>query len=54
MLILAKSILSITLGLVISIIVGLIILPILRKMNARQSVSKLINERQSSKILSTD
>jgi phospho-N-acetylmuramoyl-pentapeptide-transferase len=49
MLILAKSILSITLGLVISIIVGLIILPILRKMNARQSVSKLINERHLKK-----
>jgi phospho-N-acetylmuramoyl-pentapeptide-transferase len=49
MLILAKSILSITLGLVISIITGLIVLPFLRKLNARQTVSKLINERHLKK-----
>ena len=45
MLILAKSILSITLGLVIAIVTGLIVLPFLRKLNARQTVSKLINKR---------
>ena len=49
MLILAKSILSITLGLVISIIVGLIVLPFLRKLNARQTVSNLINKRHLKK-----
>ncbi|MCR4581483.1 MAG: phospho-N-acetylmuramoyl-pentapeptide-transferase [Bacilli bacterium] len=49
MLILAKSILSITLGLVIGIVVGLIALPFLRKMNARQTVSKLINKRHQLK-----
>ena len=49
MLILAKSILSITLGLVIAIIVGLIALPFLRKMNARQTVSKLIHKRHQKK-----
>ena len=49
MLILAKSILSITLGLVISIVVGLIALPFLRKLNARQTVSNLINKRHLKK-----
>jgi len=49
MLILAKSILSITLGLVISIIVGLIVLPFLRNLNARQTVSKFINKRHQLK-----
>ena len=49
MLILAKSILSITLGLVIGIITGLIVLPFLRKLNARQTVSKMINERHLKK-----
>ena len=49
MLILAKSILSITLGLVISIVVGLIVLPFLRKLNARQTVSNLINKRHLKK-----
>ena len=49
MLILAKSILSITLGLVIGIVTGLIVLPMLRKVNARQSTSKLINERHVKK-----
>jgi phospho-N-acetylmuramoyl-pentapeptide-transferase len=49
MLILAKSILSITLGLVFSIIVGLIILPFLRKLNARQTVSNFINKRHQLK-----
>ncbi|MCR5223990.1 MAG: phospho-N-acetylmuramoyl-pentapeptide-transferase [Bacilli bacterium] len=49
MLILAKSILSITLGLVISIIVGLIVLPFLRNLNARQTVSNFINKRHQLK-----
>ena len=49
MLILAKSTLSITLGLVFSIIVGLIILPFLRKLNARQTVSNFINKRHKLK-----
>ena len=49
MLILAKSILSITLGLVISIVVGLIALPVLRKINARQTVSEFINKRHQKK-----
>ena len=45
MLILAKSILTITLGLVIGIITGWIVLPFLRKLNARQTVSETINKR---------
>ena len=49
MLILAKSILSITLGLVIGIVVGLIVLPFLRKLNARQTVSNTINKRHQLK-----
>lgn len=49
MLILAKSILSITLGLVIGIVTGLIVLPFLRKLNARQTVSETINKRHLKK-----
>lgn len=49
MLILAKAILSVTLGLVLGIIAGFIILPFLRKLNARQTVSKTINERHQLK-----
>ena len=44
MLILAKSILGLTLGFVLAIIVGLIIIPVLRQLKAGQSVSKLINK----------
>ena len=49
MLILAKTILSVTLGLVIGIISGFIVLPFLRKLNARQTVSKTINKRHQLK-----
>ena len=49
MLILAKSILSITLGLVIAIVTGLICLPFLRKLKATQTVSNLINKRHLKK-----
>ncbi|MBR6072747.1 MAG: phospho-N-acetylmuramoyl-pentapeptide-transferase [Bacilli bacterium] len=49
MLILAKAILSITLGLVLGIIAGFIVLPFLRKLNARQTVSKTINKRHQLK-----
>ena len=49
MLILAKSILSITLGLVIAIVTGLIALPFLRKLKATQTVSNLINKRHQLK-----
>ncbi|HOB26325.1 MAG TPA: phospho-N-acetylmuramoyl-pentapeptide-transferase [Bacilli bacterium] len=49
MLILAKSILGITLGFILAIITGLIILPFLRKMNARQTVSRFINPRHLKK-----
>ena len=49
MLILAKAILSITLGLVLGIIAGFIILPFLRKLNARQTVSLTINKRHQLK-----
>ena len=49
MLILAKSILSVTLGLVIGIITGFIVLPFLRKLKVGQIVSKTINERHQVK-----
>ena len=45
MLILSKSILGLTLGFVLSIIVGLLIIPVLKKLKAGQTVSNLINKR---------
>ena len=49
MLILAKSILGLTLGFVLAIIVGLIIIPVLKQLKAGQSVSKLIHKRHLKK-----
>lgn len=49
MLILAKSILGLTLGFVLAIIVGLLIIPVLKKMKAGQTVSRLINKRHLKK-----
>lgn len=49
MLILAKSILGLSLGFVLAIVVGLIVIPILKQLKAGQNVSKLINERHLKK-----
>ncbi len=49
MLILAKSILGLTLGFVIAIVVGLIIIPVLKQLKAGQNVSRLINKRHLKK-----
>jgi len=49
MLILAKSILGLTLGFVLAIVVGLILIPVLRNLKAGQSVSRLINKRHLKK-----
>ena len=49
MLILAKSILALTLGFVLSVILGLLIIPVLRQLKAGQSVSRLINKRHLKK-----
>ena len=49
MLILAKSILGLTLGFVLSIIMGLLIIPVLRKVKAGQTVSKFIHKRHLKK-----
>ena len=49
MLILAKSALAITLGFVLSICVGLVVLPMMKKLNARQTVSEFINKRHQLK-----
>lgn len=49
MLILAKSILGLTLGFVIAIVVGLMIIPVLKQLKAGQSVSRLINKRHLKK-----
>lgn len=49
MLILAKSVLSIMLGFISSLIFGLILIPILRKYNIGQNTSNLINERHIKK-----
>lgn len=49
MLILAKSILGLTLGFVIAIIIGLIIIPVLKQLKAGQNVSRLINKRHLKK-----
>lgn len=45
MLILSKSIISLILGFVLSIILGIIIIPLLKKSNVSQNVSKTLNER---------
>ena len=49
MLILAKSALAITLGFVLSICVGLVVIPMMKKLNARQTVSEFINKRHQLK-----
>jgi phospho-N-acetylmuramoyl-pentapeptide-transferase len=49
MLILAKSALAITLGFVLSICVGLVVIPMMKKLNARQTVSEYINKRHQLK-----
>ena len=49
MLILAKAVLGIMLGFILSLVTGLILIPILRKKNIGQSTSKLINERHINK-----
>lgn len=49
MLILAKSILGLTLGFVLSIIIAFIAIPLLKSLNAGQSVSRLINKRHLKK-----
>ena len=49
MLILAKSVLGLTLGFVLAIVVGLLLIPCLRKLKAGQSVSRLINKRHLKK-----
>jgi len=49
MLILAKAVLGIMLGFILSLVTGLILIPILRKKKIGQSTSKLINERHINK-----
>lgn len=49
MLILAKSVLGLMLGFVLSLIAAVILIPILKKLKVGQSVSKLINERHLKK-----
>ncbi len=49
MLILAKSILGLMLGFVLSLIAAVILIPLLRKLKVGQSVSRLINERHLQK-----
>jgi phospho-N-acetylmuramoyl-pentapeptide-transferase len=49
MLILAKSILGLTLGFIIAIITGLIVIPLIKMLNARQTVSEYINKRHQLK-----
>lgn len=49
MLILAKSVLGLMLGFVLSLITAVILIPILKKLKVGQSVSKLINERHLKK-----
>ena len=49
MLILAKTVLGIMIGFILSLVVGLILIPILRKNKIGQSTSKLINERHIKK-----
>ena len=43
MLILAKSVLGLMLGFVLSLVAAVILIPILKKLKVGQSVSKLIN-----------
>ena len=45
MLILAKSILGLTLGFIIAIITGFIVIPLIKMLNGRQTVSEYINKR---------
>lgn len=49
MLILAKSVLGLMLGFVLSLVAAVILIPLLKKLNVGQSVSKLINERHLKK-----
>lgn len=49
MLILAKTVLGIMIGFILSLVVGLVLIPILRKNKIGQSTSKLINERHIKK-----
>lgn len=49
MLILAKSVLGVMLGFIISLVLGIILIPLFRKKNIGQSTSKLINERHLKK-----
>lgn len=49
MLILAKSILGLTLGFVLATTLGLILIPLLKRMKVGQSVSKTLNERHLKK-----
>lgn len=49
MLILAKSVLGLMLGFVLSLVAAVILIPLLKKLHAGQSVSKLINERHLKK-----
>ena len=49
MLILAKSILGLTLGFIIAIITGFIVIPLIKMLNARQTVSEYINKRHQQK-----
>ena len=49
MLILAKSVLGLMLGFVLSLITAVILIPILRKLKAGQTVSRLINKRHLKK-----
>jgi len=49
MLILAKTALAMMLGFIFAIICGLVIIPILKKINFRQHVSETIGERHQKK-----
>ena len=49
MLILAKSVLGLMLGFVLSLVAAVILIPLLKKLHVGQSVSKLINERHLKK-----
>ena len=49
MLILAKSILGLMLGFVLSLVTAVILIPLLKKLKAGQTVSRLINKRHLKK-----
>ena len=49
MLILAKAVMGLMLGFFLAIVCGLIIIPLLRKLNVGQNVSKLINKNHLKK-----